>query len=137
MSKPLILCATDLGEDGQRAADLAAAFAAALDGRLVVIHATGAAGAAELDGPASMAEGAGTLSRRVRERLDREAATLEEHRERCEARGVTCEAALVDGRPAAAIEREAADRGAGLVVLGRRAHARVVQWLRETLRVAC
>ncbi len=120
MSKPTILCATDLSADGARALDLAAALARTLDGTITLLYATDTAETAEADVPESMAEGAEALKARVRERLDREAAALEEERRRCESLGVECDAKLVGGRPAEAIEREAAELGAGLVVLGRR-----------------
>lgn len=121
MTASTILCATDLTDQGDRASILAALVARALGGRVVLLHATGASPDGGSEVPESIAAGAAAMRGRLSARRERAAATLDRQRQACETTGVECEAILVGGRPAEAIEREATSRRASLVVLGRRA----------------
>lgn len=122
MSGATIVCGTDLRDEGARAVDLAVAFGRALKARVVLVHATdavvGSDPAAEV--PEGMGSGAEGLRDRLQQRLESEASALERERARCEAAGIECDGTLVEGRPGEAVVREAADRAATLIVLGRR-----------------
>ena len=121
MSASTILCATDLGLEGKRAVDLAAAFARALSGRVVLLHTAPAADADTSAVPESMAAGKDALEAVLRERHQEAERLLEAERARCESLGVeSCEALLRDGRPAEIVEAEAERLGASLVVLSRK-----------------
>jgi nucleotide-binding universal stress UspA family protein len=122
MTTPTILCATDLGPDGARALEVAAGFARAVGGRVILVHATDANVECDTSAvPESMGDAKKALEARLRARLAEEAGALERERQRCESLGVApCESVLADGRPADALERLAREKGAALVVLGRR-----------------
>jgi len=121
MTKPNILCATDLTDEGSRAVDVAIAAARAIQGRVELLHVTDSAADAEPDVlPDSMSAGTDALRARIRRRVEEDAARLEAERKRVGSADLPVEALLAEGRPWEAIVREASDRGAALVVLGRR-----------------
>lgn len=95
-----ILCATDLGESGRRALDLAREVAGACGGRVQLLHVadtgddTETAQLIEQMRPAAEA-----LRSRLKQRVEAMAAELEQERARCERAGIDCEASIEEGRP--------------------------------------
>lgn len=119
----MIVCGTDLGPSGARAADVAAMLGRSLDLGVCLVHA--AAGAAEIDprtdpGTRPAAE---ALAARLDERHDEAVHALERERERLVAAGARVPSArVVAGRPQDVVVREAESLGAELAVVG--PHAR-------------
>ncbi len=118
MTKPIILCATDLSPDSRTAVELSAVAARALAGEVVLVHATDALVDDE-PSPPSVAPALDAFRKRIAERRADAVAKLEEERTRIASSSVAVTSVLVDGPAATAILREASDRGATLVVLGR------------------
>lgn len=114
-----VLAAVDLEGDGRRVAEVAASFALAAGAKLRLVHVSCFRddenrwdGAKEIDAALASYRG------RLRERIDVESAALEELRAGCEAKGLACEADLVEGRPWEAIIEHATRVEAALVVVG-------------------
>ena len=70
MEEPLMLCATDLSEEGDRAIDLAVASARSLRARLVLVHAVGSEVHADHP-PSAISAAADTLEDRLSARRGR------------------------------------------------------------------
>ncbi len=120
MEEPLILCATDLSDEGDRAIDLAIAATRSLGGRLALVHAVGPEAHAD-DAPAAISAAADTLEDRLSARRERAERGLEAARARVEGSGVAVTARFFEGTtPADAILKAAEELEPALLVLGRR-----------------
>ena len=119
MAKPVLVCATDLEPDGDRAVDFAAALARAIDAHVVLLHATDALDEGT-DAPRSIAPALDALRERVRARRDEAEVALGAEAARVSASGASVEAKLVDGPPWRAIVDTATALHATAIVVGRR-----------------
>ncbi|MBW2464581.1 MAG: universal stress protein [Deltaproteobacteria bacterium] len=120
MEEPLILCATDLSDEGDRAVDLAIAATRSLGGRLALVHAVGPEVHADAV-PAAISAAADALEGRLSARRDLAKRGLEAARARVEEAGVTVTAQFFAGTtPADAILKAAEELEPSLLVLGRR-----------------
>lgn len=120
MKEPLILCATDLGEEGDRAVDLAVAAARSLRGRLLLVHAVGPEVHAD-HAPSTIAAAADALEDRLSARRELAKRGLAAALVRAEGDGLEVSAEFREGTtPADAILKAAEELQPVLVVLGRR-----------------
>ncbi len=111
-----IVCATDLGQTGARAVDLAARMANATGRPLRIVH-------VGPPGPEVLAEDLASeadrvLRERLKTRIEASAAALERERVRAEGFGPHAEAALLEGRPWEQIIEYATREEASLIVVG-------------------
>lgn len=124
MERTTILCATDLRESGNRAADLAVQLARATGCGVELIHVADLGVGADADAvDEEVRPAAQALRQRIRQRIEGLAADLEAERQRCEAQGVRCEAGLEEGRPWETIVASAARREPKMLVVGPHASA--------------
>lgn len=124
-----VLAAIDLSEDGRRVAQVAASFALATGAKLRLVHVSGFRDdASQWDGAREIDAALESYRSRLRERIDHEAAALEEVRQRCGSLGLSCEAELVEGRPWEAIVEHATRVEAALVVVGSHASGDGKSW---------
>lgn len=123
-----IVCGTDLGPSGARAADVAAMLAGALDLGVCLVHA--ATGTPELDPGTDPATrpAAEVLVARLGARHEEAARALAAEKDRLVAAGVRVPSArIVEGRPWEVVVREAESLVSQLVVVGPHARARAVR----------
>ncbi len=126
MTRTTILCATDLGPTGRRAADLATLLTRALGGRMVLLHVADLGGdIPSFEVPIQVRPVVEGMRARLHERVEAASAALEAERARCaKALGDDdrCVCFLEEGRPWEAIV-EAVDRhDARLAVVGPHGH---------------
>ena len=128
-----IVCATDLGQTGARAVDLAARMASATGRPLRLVHVTGAG--PQADRPeAEMTEAERVLRDRLRTRIERAAAALEKERQRVEGLGPHAEAELLEGRAWEETLEYAIRHDASVIVVGPHGESGPRELLRDSLK---
>lgn len=99
MTRPVLLCATDLGPSGRRALDLAIRVARHRDLGVELLHVADLGESEREPIPAAIRAAADVYRRRIREHVEELSGRLEAERRRAEEAGVKCEARLDEGRP--------------------------------------
>ena len=124
-----VVAAVDLSEDGRRVAEVAASFARAAGAKLRLVHVSGSRGeASPWQGAPEIDAAMESYRARLRDRVEAEAATLEELRLRCDTPGLSCEAEMIEGRPWEAIVGYVAQLGSALLVVGSHASGDGRSW---------
>ncbi|MFW6051683.1 MAG: universal stress protein [Myxococcota bacterium] len=114
-----IIAATDLTDGSRRVVDLALEIAAATGAELDLCHVVDLPPEpSPLETRSEVEPALEALRARVRERVEKASAALEEERRRCAERGVECRTRLVEGHPWEAVIEEATRAQAALLVVG-------------------
>lgn len=114
-----IVAATDFTDSGRRAVDLASGLASATGAELELAHVVALPPeASRMEHDTEIEPALEALRARLRERVDRAAAQLEQERARCAEKGVECQTRLIEGHPWEAILEEAAQGQADLLIVG-------------------
>lgn len=120
MSRPIIVCATDLGGASSSAVRLACQLAAGLGADLSLVHVTDSGRDADAHVPDAVTPTAEAFRARLHARLADASTRLNDSRADCVQRGVACHTSILEGRPGHALAAHVKAQQVALVLLGRR-----------------